>query len=124
MNYAVVQFGGKQYKISEGDLLIVDRIDKEINSLIEFSDVLLLRNDENISIGTPNFKGASVSGTIVAHGKGEKIKISKFKAKVRYRRNMGFRSLQTSVRIDKISVNTDKTAPKIHNLPRKKIKSS
>ena len=125
MEYAVIRFGGKQYKVSEGDLLTLDRIDHTDKKTINFDEVLMIVNDTDSSIGKPTINGAKVEASFVEDKKGEKIRVSKFRAKSRYRKTIGFRAQQTVVRIDKISsgtkkvvketVKSAKTAPKSKN---------
>ena len=101
---AVIKTGGKQYKIKEGDLVKVERLDGEMNVEITFGHVLLLADDDggNLSIGTPNIEGREVRGEIVEQGRGKKITVVKFKRKVRYRRKKGHRQAFTAVKIKKI----------------------
>lgn len=81
----------------------VDRLSSPNKKDIIFSEVLLLVNDGQIKIGTPHVSGANVTGKVLDHLKGKKIRVSKFKAKARYRRAMGFRPSLTRVQIEKIS---------------------
>lgn len=92
-------------------MLTVDRIHQDKDSLYNFAEVLMARDEDKVFVGKPTLKNVKVTGTITEHLKGDKIKISKFKAKVRYRRNTGFRPLQTSIRIDKIFIGQEKTVP-------------
>ena len=108
MKYAVIESGGKQYIASVGQVLTVDKIDKKEGENYDFAKVLLLRQDDKLLIGTPDLKGIKVSGKVLKQYKGDKIEIRKFKAKVHYRRKMGFRPLQTDIKIEGIS-QTDKT---------------
>lgn len=109
MEYAVIRTNGKQYKVSEGDLLTLDKIDFEDKKTIVFDDVLLIVNESNPSIGKPNLSGAKVQASFVEDKKGEKVRVSKFRAKSRYRKTIGFRAKQTVVKIDKISFSSVKT---------------
>lgn len=119
MKYAVVTSGGKQYKVSEGATIVVDRLPEEANAAYTFPEVLLFVGDE-VKIGTPTLADVSVSGKILEHTKGEKIRVSKFKAKAKYRRVTGFRASLTKVQIESISAKgekketkkTEKPAPK------------
>lgn len=103
MKYAVIKSGGKQYRVSEGDILEVDRFSSDKDSLVSFSEVLLWVNEGQIKIGTPFVSGAKVTGKVLDHLKGKKIRVAKFKAKARYRRVAGFRPSLTRVQIEKIS---------------------
>lgn len=104
MQYAIIQSGGKQYKVSENEEIIIDRLSAKEGSDYLFPEVLLVKSDKNILFGEPLVKGAVVSGKVVKHIKGDKVRVSKFKAKVNYRRTIGFRSLQTQLLINQISV--------------------
>jgi len=101
MQYAVIKTGGKQYRVSEGDTILVDRLSQE-NGKISFNEVLLLVNDSDVKVGKPFIAGEAVEGNIVEHLKGDKIRVSKYKSKVRFRRTTGFRASLTKVQIEKI----------------------
>lgn len=102
MKYAVIKTGGKQYKVSEGDVIEVDRLVDEKNGKLTFDEVLLKVSDSSVKIGTPFVKGEKVEAKLVEQKKGDKIRVSKFKAKVRYRRVNGFRASLSKVLIEKI----------------------
>lgn len=102
MQYAVIKTGGKQYRVCEGDIIEVDRLSSDKDQKVSFSQVLLWVNDGQIRIGTPFVSEAKVTGKILNHIKGKKIRVSKFKAKSRYRRVVGFRPSLTRVQIEKI----------------------
>lgn len=97
--YAVVRAGGKQYRVEQGALVTVDRIPGDPGSTITLDDVLMLADGEEI---TPAPQGATVTAEIVDQGKGEKIKVLRYKNKVRYRKLTGHRSKQTTLRITRI----------------------
>ncbi len=99
---AVIKSGGKQYLVSPGQKIKVEKIDKKEGSEISFPEVLLLENGKKIEIGTPLIKGAKVIGKIVGHGKGKKIIIFKYKAKTRYKVKKGYREPFTEIEILKI----------------------
>ena len=109
MKYAVVTSGGKQYKVSEGDVIEVAKIDGEKDSKLTFDNVLLSVLDEKMELGKPFLENVKVSGTILEQKKGPKLRIAKFKAKARERSVMGFRPFITTIKIDKIE---DKKAKK------------
>lgn len=112
-NYAIVQSGGKQYRVSEGSEILVDNLSVDRGSEYTFPHVLMLRTDEDIHLGTPYIEGSRVVGKVVDELKGTKIHIAKFKAKVHYRRRMGFRAKLSKVLIEKIKFTPYKsTAPK------------
>lgn len=100
---AVVIIGGKQYKVTEGDTLVVDRLEGNVGDALTFDQVLFLRDDKKITVGRPTVKKASITAKILKQGKGEKIHVRRFKAKVRYRRAKGFRPSETTLKI--ISIN-------------------
>jgi large subunit ribosomal protein L21 len=102
MKYAVIKSGGKQYKVSEGDIIEVDRLALKSEDKLVFDEVLLKVSDSGVKIGTPFLKGEKVEGKLIAEVLGEKIKVSKYKAKVRFRRTTGFRAKLTKVQIEKI----------------------
>jgi len=112
MDYAVIRVNGKQYKVSEGDLLTLDRLDFKDKKTISFEEVLLLVNGDNSIVGKPTLKGAVVEASFVEDKKADKIRVSKFKAKSRYRKTIGFRAQQTVVKIEKINFKGEKTDKK------------
>lgn len=102
MKYAVIHTGGKQYRVSEGDIVEVERLASEKDGKVTFSEVLLYSNDGATKIGMPFVSGISLSATIVDHFRGEKIRVAKFKAKARHRRVTGHRQSLTRIKIDTI----------------------
>lgn len=101
MKYAVFSDRGKQYKVSEGDELFLDRLGQK-DGQIEFSNILLYVDDGDVKVGTPALPGARITARVLGEEKGDKIKILKYKAKSRYRRRMGYRALYTRIKIEKI----------------------
>jgi large subunit ribosomal protein L21 len=101
--YAVVKTGGKQYRVSVGDTISVERLASEAGNDITLDEVLLIGGDGATKIGTPVVDGASVSATIDDHFRGEKIVVFKYKAKKRYRRRTGHRQEQTRLTITAIN---------------------
>jgi large subunit ribosomal protein L21 len=102
MNYAVIKASGKQYKVTPGLILDVDKIEGEKDKLLTFSEVLLTGDGEKVSVGTPLVAGASVTAKIVDQVRGDKVRVAKFKAKARYRRVTGFRANLTKIEIKDI----------------------
>ena len=102
--FAVVRTGGKQYRVAVGDELLVERLGTEPGESIQLGDVLMVANGEDVRIGAPVLDDASVRATVLSHGRGEKIRIFKFKAKKRYRKRAGHRQDYTRVKIDEIVV--------------------
>jgi large subunit ribosomal protein L21 len=101
--YAVVDSGGKQYRVEPGRTLVVDRLDAEAGATVTFDRVLLIADDDEVTVGTPTVAGASVRGTVLAHGRGPKVIVFRFRPKAHYRRRTGHRSALTQVRIDEIA---------------------
>ena len=101
MKYAVIKSGGKQYRVSEGDIIEVDRL-PDTKRKLSFEDVLLFVSDGSVKIGRPYVSGEKVEASLVENLKGDKIRVSKYKAKVRYRRTIGFRPYLSKIKIEKI----------------------
>lgn len=112
MKYAIIQTGGKQYKVSEGQEILIDRLNGQKSEAILFSDILLIRTDEETLIGNPYVVGGSVKGKVIGEVKGEKVTVSKFKAKVHYRRKIGFRHSLSKVKIESIDIGQAKPKEK------------
>lgn len=102
MKYAVIKTGGKQYKVSEGDLIEVERLAQE-NGNYTFDEVLLYVSDSEYQVGRPKVEDIIVEGNIQGNIKGDKIRVSKFKAKARYRRVTGHRQALSAVKITGIA---------------------
>ena len=100
--YAIVNTGGKQYKVEEGDVLRVEKLAGDVGSEVAFDKVLIVSDGENVKIGQPELDGATVHGQIVAQGKSKKILVFKYNRRKRYRRKQGHRQPFTAVRIDRI----------------------
>lgn len=103
MKYAIIATGGKQYRVKEGELLKIEKIGKKEGAAVTFDKVLFYSDGKKTELGRPYVKDAKVLGKIVAQGKAKKVRVVKFKAKVRYRRKRGHRQQFTQVKIDKIS---------------------
>lgn len=99
MNYAVIKASGKQYKVTPGLILEIDKIEGEDGSAISFPEVLLTANEAVVTVGTPIVKGAVVTAKIIGQTMGEKVRVAKFKAKSKYRRATGFRAKLTKIEI-------------------------
>lgn len=100
--YAIIQTGGKQYRVSEGDVITIEKLEVEAGETVAFDQVLTVVKDGAVMLGKPVIAGATVTGTVVEHGKGKKIRIFKFKAKSNYRKRQGHRQPFTKVTIQKI----------------------
>ena len=100
--YAVLTTGGKQYKVSEGDVIYVEKLNVEVDSTVELTDVLAVSNGETLKVGTPVVEGAKVVAKVVAQGKAKKVTVFKYKAKKDYRRKNGHRQPYTKLVIEKM----------------------
>ncbi|THB74739.1 MAG: 50S ribosomal protein L21 [Gammaproteobacteria bacterium] len=101
--YAVIKTGGKQYRVSEGDTLKVEKLDAEQGSTIDFEEVLMVADGDDIKIGAPVVEGSKVSATIEEHGRGKKIEIIKFKRRKHHMKRMGHRQAYTKLKITGIN---------------------
>ena len=100
--YAVIKAGGKQYKVSPGDVVRVEKLEQEAGTTVEFGEVLALANDKELTVGSPLVANARVSGTVVETGKAKKVLIFKYKRKKQYKVFRGHRQRFTAVKIDAI----------------------
>jgi large subunit ribosomal protein L21 len=100
--YAIVETGGKQYRVTQGQVLDVDRLEVAEGATVELDRVLVVGEGEKVSVGTPTVEGAKVVATSRGDGRGEKIIVFKYKPKVRYRRKTGHRQGYTRLSIDEI----------------------
>ncbi len=100
--YAVVNTGGKQYKVQAGDILRVEKIPGDIGSPVTFDKVLMVADGDKIDVGQPLLENTSVKGTIVEQGRAKKIIVFKYKRRKRFRRKQGHRQAFTAVKIDSI----------------------
>lgn len=101
--YAVIVSGGKQYRVSEGETLKLEKIEAETGAGIDFDKILLVVDGEKVNIGAPVVKGAKVTAEVVAHGRHKKVKILKFKRRKHHMKQMGHRQWFTEVKITGIS---------------------
>ena len=101
---AIIVTGGKQYKVAEGDVLFIEKLEAEAGETITFDQVLAVLNGETATFGAPVVEGASVTATVVKNGKGKKVRIFKYNPKKGYRKRQGHRQPYTKVEIAKISV--------------------
>ena len=99
--YAVVETGGKQYKVTVGETIDVERLKAEIGETVQLDRVLMVADGEKVQVGSP-MDGASVSATVVDHDRARKVIVFKYRAKQRYRRKTGHRQDYTRLRIDEI----------------------
>jgi len=108
--YAVVNSGGKQYKVQQGEVLRVEKLSGDVGSSVTFDRVLMFSDGENVSIGQPLLDGVSVEGHIVEQGKAKKIIVFKYKRRKRFRRKKGHRQEFTAIQIDSIKAKGAKDA--------------
>lgn len=104
MIHAIVATGGKQYRVSEGKVIDVERLSGDEGTTVELSEVLLVADGEKVTVGQPTLAGAKVRATIVSQGRGKKVTVFKYKSKVRYRRKIGHRQPYTRLAIDQIAL--------------------
>jgi large subunit ribosomal protein L21 len=104
MAHAIIETGGKQYRVKEGDIIFLERLPVEKDETIVFTNVLAVLDDENTIIGSPNVEGAFVDASIIKNGKSRKIIVYKMHPKKGYRRKQGHRQPYTKVQIDKITM--------------------
>ena len=100
--YAVIEAGGRQYRASVGDELVVERLPYEVGTQVEIDEIYLLVDDESVTVGKPVVPGVKVKATVLEEFRGPKIRIFKYKPKERYRRRMGHRQTYMRLRIDEI----------------------
>ena len=101
--HAIIETGGKQYKVAEGDVLYIEKLDVEAGSSVTFDKVLAVLDGDKATFGAPAVEGASVTANVVKNGKGNKIIVFKYKPKKNYRRKQGHRQPYTKVEIAKIN---------------------
>jgi large subunit ribosomal protein L21 len=100
--YAVIQTGGKQYRVKSGEQLKVELLSAEVGATVSFDRVLMLGEGDGVKVGAPFLSGAAVKATVVAQGRGEKIRIFKMRRRKHYAKTQGHRQGYTEVRIDEI----------------------
>ena len=101
--YAVIKTGGKQYRVAEGDVIYVEKLDAEAGETVTFDKVLCVVNDETATVGTPVVDGATVTAKVEKNGKSAKVRVYKMKPKKGYRRTQGHRQPYTKVQIEAIN---------------------
>ena len=101
--HAIIETGGKQYKVAEGDTLFIEKLNVEAGETVTFNKVLAVLDGENARFGAPAVDGASVTASVVKNGKGKKVLVFKYKPKKNYRRRQGHRQPYTKVEITKVN---------------------
>ena len=100
--YAVIHAGGKQYRVSSGEKLRIELLPASVGESVSFDQVLAVGQGENLRVGAPYVAGVTVKGTVLAHGRGEKLLVFKMRRRKGYRRTQGHRQSYTEIRIDDI----------------------
>ena len=100
--YAVLLTGGKQYRVQEGDVLFVEKLDAEVDTTVELDQILAIGKEDGLVVGKPVVEGAKVVAKVIAQGKARKIVVFKFKRKLDYRKKQGHRQAYTKIQIEKI----------------------
>ena len=121
--YAVIKTGGKQYRVREGDTLRVEKLAAEAGAKVQFDQVLMVGEGDQVKIGAPFLAGSQVSATVIAQGRADKIKIVKFKRRKNYLRQKGHRQAFTEVEITKIG-GAAKAEPKAKAAPKSEAKTA
>jgi len=101
--YAIIRVNNKQYRVQDGAMLLVDRLQHEVGASVDGIEVLMVGDGDNVQVGTPTLAGATVAATVVRHAKGPKVRVFKYKPKKNYRRRIGARAHQTLLRIGAIT---------------------
>ena len=116
--YAVIKTGGKQYRVQEGDVITIEKLNANVGDKVEFDEVLVLGEGADIKVGTPFLDGVKVFGTVTENGKGKKVIIFKYKSKKDYRKKQGHRQPYTMVEITGLGTDKPaKAAPKAEAAP-------
>ena len=102
--YAVIETGGKQYKVSPGETIKIEKLDADEDQQVTFDQVLMVKSEDGVKIGDPVVNEANVTATVLQQGRHKKIRVFKYKPSVRYRRKKGHRQAFSEVRIDDINV--------------------
>ena len=122
--YAVIVTGGRQYRVMQGETLRVEKLEGDVGAAINFDQVLLLGSGEDITVGAPLVGGALVAAKIVSHGRGEKVRIIKFRRRKHHQKQMGHRQYYTEIEITGISAADDKKASKAESTKAAKAEST
>lgn len=109
--YAVIETGGKQYRVQEGDVITVEKLDAAAGDAVKLDKVLILSDGDTVKVGTPYLEGAAVAASVVENGKGKKVIIFKYKSKKDYRKKQGHRQPYTMLKIESLDGKTKAKAP-------------
>jgi large subunit ribosomal protein L21 len=99
MDYAIIRTGGKQYRVAPGDFVQLEKLDGDLGTELQFTDVLMTSQDGNVQVGNPTVSGASVTAQVVRQGRAKKILVFKKKRRKNYRRRQGHRQYITTVKV-------------------------
>ncbi|KEY90850.1 50S ribosomal protein L21 [Candidatus Photodesmus blepharus] len=105
--YAVFKFGAKQHRVSKGQSLRLEKLDVEIGTSVEFDEVFLVANEKEVVVGDPLVKGCRVVAKVIRHGRGDKVKIIKFRRRKHFRKQQGHRQWFTEVKIVRLMFNLE-----------------
>ncbi len=108
--YAVIKTGGKQYRVTAGEKLKVEKLLGDVGSTVTIDQVLMVADGDNVTIGAPLIAGATVQATVVSHGRGDKVMIFKFRRRKHYRKTQGHRQSYTEIQIGDIATSSTKPA--------------
>ena len=100
--YAIIKTGGKQYRVQSGEQLRVEALSADVGSTVSIDEVLLVGNGDGVKVGAPFVSGAKVKATVLAHGRGDKVRIFKLRRRKHYQKTQGHRQSYTELRIDDI----------------------
>lgn len=101
--YAVIKSGGKQYRVKEGEVIKLEKLELETGASVDFSEVLLVANGDDVKVGAPLVEGAKVTAEVVGHGRGDKVTIIKFRRRKHHMKRQGHRQWFTEVKITSIA---------------------
>ena len=104
MNYAVIKSGGKQHKVEEGEVISIEKLNAEEGDKVEFEEVLAIKSEGKLQVGSPAIEGAKVTGTVLSQEKDKKVVIMKMRRRQDYRSKQGHRQKLTKVKIDSIKI--------------------
>lgn len=121
--YAVIETGGKQYRVQEGDVITIEKLNAEAGDKVTFDKVLLMSDGKEVKVGTP-YLAESVTGSVVENGKGKKVIIFKYKAKKDYRKKQGHRQPYTAVKIESLGKAAPKAAAPKAEEPKEEVKEA
>lgn len=103
MTYAVIESGGKQHRVESGEILKLEKLDVATGETVDFNRVLMVADGDGVKLGAPYVAGGLVTAEVLSHGRGDKVRIIKFRRRKHYRRQMGHRQWFTAVKITSIS---------------------